>query len=61
LATLENELKNEKENKNLKKRLTDAQKWIDNAIRMRLQQMFDNMTTEMWDEKEMDDEKKKDD
>jgi hypothetical protein len=60
LATVENELKNEKEeNKNLK-RLTDAQKWIDNAIRMRLQQMFDDTTTEMWDEKEMDDEKKDD-
>jgi hypothetical protein len=37
LATVENEHKNEKEeNKNLKKRLTDAQKWIDNARRMRL-------------------------
>jgi hypothetical protein len=61
LATVENELKNEKEeNKNLK-RLIDAQKWIDNARRMMLQQMFDGMTTEMWDakKKEMEDEKKK--
>jgi hypothetical protein len=62
LATVENELKNEKEeNKNLKKRLTDAQKWIDNARRMKLQQMFDGMTTKMWDAKEMEDEKKKKD
>jgi ribosomal protein S7 len=63
LATVENELKMNRRRKKPKKRLTYAHKWIDNARRMRLQQMFDGMSTEMWDAKKkgMEDEKKKDD
>jgi hypothetical protein len=63
LATVENELKNEKEEKKTLKRLTNAHKWIHNARWMRLQQMFDGMSTEMWDakKKETEDEKKKKD